>query len=55
MLSNKFAPTSTDGQGMSHGWKTTSGPNVWQTGARETTSGLGVIQKDIGRMTLKML
>ena len=54
-LSTKFAPTSTDGQGTSHGWKTTGGPNVWQSCAHENTSSLGVIQKDIGRMTLKKL
>ena len=55
MLSTKFAPTSTDEQGMSHGWKTTGGPNMWQSGAYKSTSTLGVIQKDIGGMTLKRL
>ena len=55
MLSTKFAPTSTDGQGMSHGWKTTGGPNVWQSGAHKTTNGLGIVQKDVGGMTLKRL
>ena len=55
VLSTKFAPTSTSGQGMSHGWKTTGGPNTWQSGAHGTTNGLEVIQKDVGRMTLKRL
>ena len=47
MLSTKFVPASTDGQDMSHGWKTTGGTNTQHNGANETTSSLGVIQKTL--------
>ena len=37
------------------GWKTTAGPKAWESGAHKTTSGPGVIQKDVDGTTSMML